>query len=68
MARAQGYGALYLNSVPEIMAVAYRLYLQLGFTPAAAYKHVPIPGIRFLRLGLDEHARQAGRCNGGGEA
>ena len=53
-ARKQGCTALYLNSVPETMAAAYRLYLEFGFVPVAPYKQVSIPGIRFLRLALDK--------------
>ncbi len=57
IARTQGFAALYLNSVPEHMATAYHLYLHLGFQQTTAYKSVPIPGVQFLRLGLDQRHR-----------
>jgi putative acetyltransferase len=50
-ARAAGYTAMRLDTLPEMRA-AQRLYVSLGFVPANAYRHNPIPGASFWELSL----------------
>lgn len=45
---AAGCPAIYLDTVPAVMATAHRLYLELGFTPCAPYNQNPIEGIVYL--------------------
>lgn len=45
---AAGCPAIYLDTVPAVMATAHRLYLELGFTPYAPYNQNPIEGIVYL--------------------
>ncbi|HLY40370.1 MAG TPA: GNAT family N-acetyltransferase [Terracidiphilus sp.] len=40
--------AIYLDTVPEAMAAAHRMYLDLGFVPCPAYNDNPIEGIVYL--------------------
>lgn len=37
--------AIYLDTAPAAMAAAHRMYLDLGFTPCAAYNDNPVEGI-----------------------
>ncbi|WP_257458901.1 GNAT family N-acetyltransferase [Archangium lipolyticum] len=48
-ARAIGYSAMYLDTLPE-MESAIRLYQALGFERTAPYYDNPIPGALFFRL------------------
>jgi ribosomal protein S18 acetylase RimI-like enzyme len=41
-------GAVYLDTVPETMAVAHRLYLDMGFEPCERYNDNPVDGIAYL--------------------
>jgi ribosomal protein S18 acetylase RimI-like enzyme len=41
--------AIYLDTVPETMGSAYRMYLELGFAPCAPYNDNSMEGITFLR-------------------
>ncbi len=40
--------AVYLDTVPEAMSSAHRLYLELGFVPCAAYNDNPVDGLAYL--------------------
>lgn len=40
--------AVYLDTVPEAMAAAHRLYLELGFVPCAPYNDNPVDGLAYL--------------------
>jgi putative acetyltransferase len=51
-ARAARRTAIYLDTVPESMASAYRLYLDLGFKPCPPYNDNTMDGITFLSLAL----------------
>jgi GNAT superfamily N-acetyltransferase len=39
---------VYLDTVPEAMASAHRLYLDLGFVPCAQYNDNPVDGLAYL--------------------
>jgi len=43
-----GCRAVYLDTVPEAMAAAHQLYLELGFTPCARYNDNPVEGLAYL--------------------
>ena len=45
---AAGRTAVYLDTVPEAMGSAHRLYLELGFVPCAAYNDNPVDGLAYL--------------------
>jgi GNAT superfamily N-acetyltransferase len=47
-ARTAGRKAVYLDTVPEAMPSARRLYLQMGFAPCAPYNDNPIPDLAHL--------------------
>lgn len=47
-ASAAKRAAIYLDTVPEAMAAAHRMYLDLGFKPCRAYHDNPIEGIVYL--------------------
>ena len=57
-ARARGYTAMYLDTMPESMQAAYRLYCSMGFTRVDRYNENPVLRqtdsleIAFLRRGL----------------
>jgi ribosomal protein S18 acetylase RimI-like enzyme len=40
--------AIYLDTVPEAMADAYRLYIAMGFTPCPPYNDNPVKGLEYL--------------------
>ncbi len=40
--------AIYLDTVPEAMPAAHRLYLQLGFVPCAPYNDNPVDDLAYL--------------------
>lgn len=40
--------AVYLDTAPASMAAAHRLYLEMGFTPCAAYNDNPVEGLAYL--------------------
>jgi GNAT superfamily N-acetyltransferase len=50
-ARALGYGALRLDSLPTMRA-ALAMYAALGFSPRGPYSRAPTPGARFFELRL----------------
>jgi len=43
-----GMKAVYLDTVPESMPAAHRLYPELGFTPCAQYNDNPVEGLAYL--------------------
>jgi len=45
---AAGRTAVYLDTVPEAMAVAHHLYLDMGFVPTAQYNDNPVDGLAYL--------------------
>jgi GNAT superfamily N-acetyltransferase len=47
-ARTAGRQAVYLDTVPSAMPAAHRLYLEMGFSPCAAYNDNPIPDLAYL--------------------
>jgi GNAT superfamily N-acetyltransferase len=47
-ATAAGRKAVYLDTVPEAMAAAHRLYLEMGFAPCEAYNDNPVDGLAYL--------------------
>jgi GNAT superfamily N-acetyltransferase len=51
-ARAAGRAAVYLDTAPQSMGFAYRIYLELGFEPCPRYNDNSLDGIVHLRLGL----------------
>lgn len=57
-ARARGYSAMYLDTMPATMPAAYALYCDLGFIPVARYHRNPVlrepesPQVSFLRRDL----------------
>lgn len=44
---------LLLDTAPDAMPEAQRLYASMGFTPIVRYNTNPVPGIVFLRLPLE---------------
>ncbi|HUD56793.1 MAG TPA: GNAT family N-acetyltransferase [Terracidiphilus sp.] len=40
--------AIYLDTAPASMAAAYRMYLDMGFTPCAPYNDNPVEGLAYL--------------------
>ena len=51
-ARAAGYRAMRLDTIPHKMAAAVVLYERLGFREVAPYYPSPIAGTRFMELAL----------------
>lgn len=51
-ARAAQRTATYLDTIPESMSNAHRLYLDLGFKPCAPYNNNRVEGVVHLRLAL----------------
>jgi len=47
-AAAAGRKAVYLDTVPEAMTAAHRLYLDMGFEPCAPYNDNPVEGLAYL--------------------
>jgi GNAT superfamily N-acetyltransferase len=41
-ARDRGYTAMYLDTMPQSMRAAYRLYCSMGFTPVSRYNQNPV--------------------------
>jgi GNAT superfamily N-acetyltransferase len=41
-ARERGYTAMYLDTMPQSMQAAYRLYGSMGFTPVDRYNDNPV--------------------------
>jgi putative acetyltransferase len=42
IARQRGYTAMYLDTMPQSMPAAYRLYCSMGFTPVDRYNQNPV--------------------------
>ncbi len=51
-ARAGGFRAMRLDTIPERMASAVALYERLGFRDIPPYTHNPVPTTRYLELAL----------------
>jgi GNAT superfamily N-acetyltransferase len=49
---AAGRKAVYLDTAPESMGAAHRIYLALGFEPCRAYNDNPVEGLAYLRKRL----------------
>ena len=47
-ARTAGRKAVYLDTAPESMAHAHRLYLELGFRPCSAFNNNPVEGLAWM--------------------
>jgi GNAT superfamily N-acetyltransferase len=47
-ARAAGRSAVYLDTIPEAMPAAHRLYLDMGFTSCPAYNDNPVEHLDWL--------------------
>lgn len=47
-ARAARCKAIYLDTAPGSMGAAYRLYLEMGFTPCAQYNDNPVEELAYL--------------------
>jgi len=58
-ARAMGYEALKLDTLPQ-MTAAQRLYEKLGFRDTAPYNDNPVAGVRFMALDLTAGPSAAG--------
>jgi len=56
-ARAIGYAAMRLDTIPALMGPATALYRSLGFQPIAPYCCNPIPGALFMERRLDGPGR-----------
>jgi ribosomal protein S18 acetylase RimI-like enzyme len=52
-ARAAGFTSVCLDTVPETMAPAYRMYLQLGFVECPPFHESATTGMLFMRRALD---------------
>lgn len=57
-ARARGYTAMRLDTIPATMAGAVRLYQTLGFVSIPAYSANPIVGAEYMELRLGEYGGQ----------
>ena len=51
-ARAAGYTAVYLDTMPASMGSAYRMYCRLGFAECAPYHNSEAEGLAFMRKPL----------------
>jgi GNAT superfamily N-acetyltransferase len=40
--------AIYLDTVPVVMATAHRLYLSMGFAPCPPYNNQPVAGLEWM--------------------
>ena len=49
---AAGRRAVYLDTAPASMSAAYRIYLEMGFTPCAPYNDNPVDGLAYLKKQL----------------
>ena len=45
---AAGRKAVYLDTVPEAMTAAHRLYIDMGFVPCGPYNDNPVEGLAYL--------------------
>lgn len=52
-ARAAGFTSVCLDTVPETMAAAYRMYLRLGFVECPPFHESATAGMLFMRRNLD---------------
>jgi ribosomal protein S18 acetylase RimI-like enzyme len=47
-ARQTGRKAVYLDTAPESMSAAYRMYVEMGFVPCPRYNDNPVEGLVYL--------------------
>jgi putative acetyltransferase len=47
-ARAAECKGIYLDTAPSSMGAAYRMYLEMGFTPCASYNNNPVEGLVWM--------------------
>jgi GNAT superfamily N-acetyltransferase len=40
--------SIYLDTAPQSMDAAYRMYLSMGFVPCAKYNNNPVEGLAYL--------------------
>jgi ribosomal protein S18 acetylase RimI-like enzyme len=52
-ARVSGFTAVCLDTVPETMGAAYRMYLRLGFAECPAFHKSATEGMLFMRRSLE---------------
>ena len=51
-ARETGYRRMLLDTIPESMATAVKMYRRLGFREIVSYRQNPVPGAIFMELDL----------------
>ena len=51
-AKVNGKSIVLLDTAPEVMPAAYRLYLQMGFEECGPYNGPPLQGIVYMRIYL----------------
>ncbi|HTC92944.1 MAG TPA: GNAT family N-acetyltransferase [Terriglobales bacterium] len=51
-ARETGYRRMLLDTIPESMATAVKMYRRLGFREIVSYRPNPVPGAIFMELDL----------------
>ena len=51
-AKANGKSIVLLDTAPDVMPAAYRLYLQMGFEECPSYNGPPLQGIVYMRIYL----------------
>jgi putative acetyltransferase len=52
-ARDAQRSSVYLDTAPASMGAAYRMYLEMGFTPCAPYNDNPVEGLAYLLKNIE---------------